>query len=145
MDQTRMQTLFVLVYECLSHPLLPSVSHCVCKLPLSVFNLHFSGHRRTTSYPSPCHVLLQGLAAEPSLDLFLLDDVGLRPASSHFCLSVFTASCAFIFLSFSQSPFLPSVLICHSYVCTNSFCPKSWFCSHFLCQILPSFRDLLFR
>lgn len=121
-----MQTLFVLVYECLSHPLLPSVSRRVCKLPLSGFNLHFSGHGRTTSYPSPSCALIQGLAAEPSLDLLLLDDVCLQLASSHFCLSVFIASCAFIFSSFSQSLFLPSVLICSVYVCANSFCPKSW-------------------
>lgn len=90
MEQTRMQTLFVLVYERLSHPLLPSVSRRVCKLPLSGFNLHFFGHGRTTSYPSPSCALLQGLAAEPSLDLLLLEDVCLQPASSHFsvCLSL---------------------------------------------------------
>lgn len=89
MAQTRMQTLFVLVYECLSHPLLPSVSRRVCKLPLSGFNLHFSGHGRTTSYPSPSCALVQGLAAEPSLDLLLLDDVCFSsPRPISVCLSL---------------------------------------------------------
>lgn len=120
-----MQTLFVLVYGCLSHPLLPSVSRRVCKLPLSGFNLHFSGQGRTASYPSPSCALLQGLAAEPSLDLLLLDDACLQLAPSRFCLSVFIASCAFICLLL-PIPFLPSVLICSVYVCANSFCPKSW-------------------
>lgn len=68
------------------------------------------------------------------------------------CLSVFIASCPFIFYSLSQSTFLSSILICCVYVCRNCFGPKTGFahissaksshpsgtsCSSELCQLSP--------
>lgn len=116
-----MQTLFVLVYECPGHPLLPSVSHRVFELPLSGFNSRFFDGRRTSSSPSALpRSLFQGLAVEPSLGLFLLEDVCLHPASSRSSrLSIFIASCAFIFLSSSQSPLLPLVFVFAASTCAR--------------------------
>lgn len=67
---------------------------------------------------------------------------------SHF-VSVFFSLRLSSFLSLQlfplfSIPILPFLLICCVYVRLNSLRPKRWFCSHLRCQILPSFRDLLF-
>lgn len=98
--------------------------------------------------PKALQRFLTGFSTPPPLRAFFFLDVDcFRPVS--FRLYVFFCLCLSGFLSLQlfplfSIPILPFLLICCVYMRLNSLRPKRWFCSHLRCQILPSFRDLLF-
>lgn len=135
-----MQALFVLVYECLSHPLLPSVSRRVCKTPTPalIYTSPVRGGPRRTLHPpalsykvpSPvwiCYFWTTSAFGSP------------RPISLFVCLYSFLCLHLLLLLPIPVSS--PRLNLQCLRVRGLFFLLKTGFCSHFLCQSLPSFRD----